>query len=129
MHHAVHPHGALSRVAWTLVCSVAMRIATFVVSSLLALGACKKGESVDPLVKETMGKLTEARDKGCACTSLECVTQVQNDLGHWMLDNAKRLEPLKTKATAKQNEAGQKLSAELDACAKKIEAAAKSAPQ
>jgi hypothetical protein len=105
--------------------------ATWIVSVLLCLGlvACKKGETVDPLVKETMAKLTEARDKGCACTSLECVTKAQNDLGHWMLENAQRLQALKTKATPKQNEAGQKLSAELDACAKKIEAAAKSAPQ
>jgi hypothetical protein len=75
-----------------------------------------------------MGKLTEARDKGCACTDLACVGKVQNELGRWMLDNNKRLQELNTKATKKQNEAGQKLSAELDACAKKIEAAARSAP-
>ncbi|HUQ05439.1 MAG TPA: hypothetical protein VM261_23215 [Kofleriaceae bacterium] len=111
-----------------------MRHATSVVSIValvlgLGVAACgKKGESMDPLVKETMAKLTEARDKGCACANLECVAKVQNDLGHWMLDNAKRLEELNTKATPKQNEAGQKLSAELDVCAKKLEAAGKTAP-
>lgn len=90
--------------------------------------ACKKGDNMDPLVKETMQKLTEMRDKGCACTSLQCVTKVQDELGHWYLDNAQRLEPLKTKATPKQTAAGQALTTELEACAKKLEAAAKSAP-
>ena len=111
----------------------AMRHATLVVtfvSVVLGLAACgKKGESMDPLVKETMAKLTEARDKGCACSDLECVTAAQNELGKWMLQNSKRLEELNTKATPKQNEAGQKLSAELDECARKLEAAGKLAPQ
>jgi hypothetical protein len=110
-----------------------MRHATFVVSIVVALGlgvtGCKKSEPVDPLVKETMDKLTAARDEGCACANMECVTKVQNELGQWMLKNAKRLEELNTKATKAQNEAGQKLSAELDACAKKLEATGKTAPQ
>jgi hypothetical protein len=106
-----------------------MRHAFILVALVLGLVACKKGDTTDPLVKEVMAKLTEARDKGCACTSLECITKVQNELGMWMIENGKRLEPLTTKATKAQNEAGQKLSAELDACAKKIEAVGKSAPQ
>lgn len=101
---------------------MAMRHA-LILLALVSTLACKKGETMDPLVKETMAKLTEARDKGCACANLECVTKVQNELGHWYLENAKRLEPLATKATKQQNEAGQKLSAELDACAQKLQAA------
>jgi hypothetical protein len=95
---------------------------------IAALVACKKGEAMDPLVKEAMQKLKETRDQGCACTDLPCITKVQNDLGHWYLDNAKRLEALKTKATPKQTAAGQALTTELEECAKKLEAAAKSEP-
>jgi hypothetical protein len=105
-----------------------MRRLVLVVLVACSFVACKKGEQMDPLVKETMDKLKETRDKGCACTNLECVTKAQDELGHWYLENAKRLEPLKTKATAKQTEAGQKLTTELEECAKKLEAAAKSAP-
>lgn len=109
---------------------VAMRHANVLVSVLLSLGllACNKGERMDPLVKETMDKLRAARDAGCACSDLACVTKVQNEFGQWYMQNAGRLQALKTKATAKQNEAAQKLTAELEACATKIEAAAKSAP-
>lgn len=101
----------------------------FLFVALVALAACKKGDSTDPLVKEALGKVKEARDKGCACSNLECVTTVQNELGAWYMENAARLEPLRTKATAKQNAESKKLTDELDACVKKIEAAANSAPQ
>ncbi|MBZ0237781.1 MAG: hypothetical protein K8M05_36035 [Deltaproteobacteria bacterium] len=105
-------------------------VLVLVLGLVLALGpaACKKkGEAIDPLVKETMDKLTEVRDKGCACANLECATKVQNELASWYLANAKRLEPLTKKATKQQNEAGQKLSTELEACVQKLQAAAKSA--
>ena len=96
-----------------------MRSSLFIlVFGLSSLAAC--GDKVDPLVKEVLGKLTAFRDEGCACTDVECVTKVQNQVGSWMLNERERLAQLDKKATPKQNQAGQKLSAELNACAQKL---------
>ncbi len=99
---------------------VSIMFAAVLGAGLVSSSACKKAEKVDPLVQEVLGKLKEFRDKGCACTTLECATKVQNDLGQWMLGEAKRLSELDKKATPAQNAAGQKLSDELNKCAKEL---------
>ena len=97
-----------------------MRLSLALFLLLTAIAGCQKSDKTDPLVKEVLGKLKDYRDQGCACTTLECVTKVQNDMGQWMLHDAKRLSELDKKATPKQNEQGQKLSDELNKCAKEL---------
>jgi hypothetical protein len=102
-------------------------VPTLIVGLGLALGlgclpACKKGEKIDPLVKDTLAKLTEYRDRACACEDFACADKVQKEMGRWMLDNAQTLSELDKKATPKQNAAGQQLGTEINECAKKLAA-------
>ncbi len=100
---------------------VAPRVAALVLAlGLLAPGAACNRDKTDPLVRETLGKLKEFRDRGCKCEDSACVDEVLNEQGRWMLQNAKRLSELDKKATPAQNEQGQKISAELNECAKKL---------
>jgi hypothetical protein len=88
-------------------------------------GGCKKkaapaGEAMDPLVAEVHAGLTKYRDEMCACKDIACADQVQNALGQWIMKEQTRFTDVDKKSTPAQIAAAQKISAEHDACAKKL---------
>lgn len=75
---------------------------------------------MDPLVAEIHAGLAKHRDEMCNCSNIQCADDVQFRMGAWLMQYQGKLQDIDTKSTPAQIEAAKKISAEHDACAKKL---------
>lgn len=105
---------------------------------LAALGGCKKDKDqpapaggsaataaadlgpMDPLVAEVHAGLAKHRDELCRCQDLKCADNVQVQLGNWLMTYQARAAEIDQKSTPAQIEAAKKITAEHDACGRKL---------
>lgn len=85
---------------------------------LAGIALCRDGAVGDPLAREILAKLTEFRDRACACTDAACGEQVQLDQGKWLQDNQARFAPVKS--TKAQEEAANAIGGETEKCVRKV---------
>jgi hypothetical protein len=75
---------------------------------------------MDPLVAEAHTGLKKFKDEMCACPNIECADGVQMRLGKWLMEHQDSFTTIDQKSTPAQIEAARKISAEHDACARKL---------
>jgi hypothetical protein len=75
--------------------------------ALLSAGGCKKKEATVASAGNALGKMSELKDKMCACKDPDCAKKVSDEMTAWSQEAAKKGD------TAKMSEADQKKASEL----------------
>ena len=99
-----------------------MRNLFILLGGILLAVACSKGGDVDSVINEYAG----FKDRLCKCADKACADQVAADAEAYLTKMADKMS--KMKPTKEQDEKFDQVEDEMEACAKKFEAAADAPP-